>query len=128
MNHERLTLNAKRIYCSSPFFLYNYSMAIRAIIKAGGKQYVVKESDEIVVDRLNGDADQDIELETLALFDDTDASFEVGDPSLKKTVKAKILESGKGEKIRVARFKSKVRYRRVKGFRPQLTKIKILTI
>lgn len=103
-------------------------MAKRAIIKAGGKQYVVKENDEIVVDRLNGNPDQDIELETLALFDDTDVSFEVGDPSLKKTVKAKILESGKGEKIRVARFKSKVRYRRVKGFRPQLTKIKILVI
>jgi len=31
----------------------------------------------------------------------------------------------KGDKIRVARFKAKVRYRRVKGFRPKLTKIKI---
>ncbi len=103
-------------------------MAKRAVIKAAGKQYVVKENDEIVVDRLNGNADQEIELEALASFDDTDGSFEAGTPSLKKTVKAKILESGKGEKIRVARFKSKVRYRRVTGFRPQLTRIKILQI
>ncbi|PIV62308.1 50S ribosomal protein L21, partial [Candidatus Roizmanbacteria bacterium CG01_land_8_20_14_3_00_33_9] len=34
----------------------------------------------------------------------------------------------KGEKIRVARFKAKVRYRRVKGFRSQLTKVQIIKV
>jgi large subunit ribosomal protein L21 len=38
------------------------------------------------------------------------------------------MDNLKGEKIRVARFKSKVRYRKVRGFRPQLTKLKVGSI
>jgi hypothetical protein len=44
------------------------------------------------------------------------------------SVSAEIVESGKGTKIRVAKFKAKVRYRRVTGFRPMLSKLKILSV
>lgn len=101
-------------------------MAKLAVIKAGGKQYLVKENDEIVVERLNEKGD--VALKTLAILDDEGASIELGNPELSTQTKAKVLEDGKGEKIRVARFKSKVRYRKIRGFRPQLTKIKILSI
>jgi len=47
-------------------------------------------------------------------------------PGIKVT--AKVLSQEKGEKIEVARFKSKVRYRRHRGFRPQITKLEILTV
>src|SRR5690242_15004700 len=102
-------------------------MAKVAVVKAGGKQYLVKENDEIVVDKLD-DAKKDLTLETLAVFDDAGEAFELGVPTVKTSAKAQIVEQGKGEKIRVARFKAKVRYRRVTGFRPQLTKIKIVSI
>jgi len=50
----------------------------------------------------------------------------IGQPLIKNAqVKAKILDQFKGKKIRVATYKAKSRYRRVKGSRPQLTKIKI---
>jgi large subunit ribosomal protein L21 len=99
-----------------------------AVIKAGGKQYLVKENDEIVVEKIGLAKDADVELEALAVFDDAGTKVELGSPSLKTLVKAKVIEEGKGDKIRVARFKAKVRYRKVRGFRPQLTKIKILSI
>lgn len=99
-----------------------------AVVKAGGKQYLVKENDEIVVDKIEGDKAQDVSLETLAVFDDAGTSVELGNPTITKAAKAQIVEQGKGDKIRIARFKAKVRYRKVMGFRSQLTKIKIISI
>lgn len=49
-------------------------------------------------------------------------------PTLKTQVKATVVESIKGDKVVTARFKAKARYRKVKGFRPQLTKVKIVSI
>lgn len=99
-----------------------------AVIKSGGKQYLVRENDEVVVDRISADKSSDIELETLAVFEDEGAKIDLGYPLVKSKVKARIVENVKGDKIRVSRFKAKVRYRKVKGFRPHLSKIKILSI
>ena len=43
-------------------------------------------------------------------------------------LRIKIIEQLKGDKIRVAKFKAKVRYRKVMGFRARLTKLKIVKI
>lgn len=99
-----------------------------AVVKAGGKQYLVRENDEIVVDNLSLNPKDTLSLETLAVFDEAGTAVQVGSPILKTQTKAEVLENGKGDKIRVARFKAKVRYRKVRGFRSQLTKIKILSI
>jgi large subunit ribosomal protein L21 len=56
----------------------------------------------------------------------TDAGVKIGKPAVSGvTVTAKFLNDLRGEKIRVSKFKSKVRYRRVTGFRAALTKIQI---
>lgn len=99
-----------------------------AVIKTGGKQYLVKEGDEIVVDRLENKEKEKIELETLMIFTDDGDNIEIGSPFLKEKTQAEIVSHEKGEKIRIARFKAKVRYRKVKGFRPQLTTLKIIKI
>ncbi|NTU46693.1 50S ribosomal protein L21 [Candidatus Roizmanbacteria bacterium] len=99
-----------------------------AVIRSGGKQYIVKENDIVFVDRLPLEAENEVDLETLALFDEEGKKVEVGTPVLKSTVKAKVLDQVKGDKVRVAKFKSKVRYRKVRGFRQQLTKLQISSI
>ena len=103
-------------------------MTKMAVVKAGGKQYLVKENDEIVVDKIVGENAQDLTLETLAIFDDAGTSLQLGSPTIEKAAKVQIVEQGKGEKIRIARFKAKVRYRKVTGFRSRLTKVKIISI
>jgi large subunit ribosomal protein L21 len=60
--------------------------------------------------------------------DPEEGKVTLGAPQLEKAVSAEILETAKGTKIRVAKFKSKVRYRNVRGFRATLTKLKILSI
>lgn len=99
-----------------------------AVVKTGGKQFLVKENDLIVVDKLNKKEKEKVELETLLIFEDEGKELKIGDPYLKEKVQAEVISSQKGEKIRVAKFKAKVRYRRVKGFRPYLTTLKIIKI
>lgn len=102
-------------------------MVSYAVIKSGGKQYLAKEGSDLVVDHLEGEVGSKIELIALASFSD-EGKVELGTPELGKKVKAEIIESGKGTKIRVSKFKSKVRYRKTIGFRPSLTKIKIVSV
>ena len=99
-------------------------MGLFAVVKTGGKQYIVKEGTELVVDKIEAKEKDVVELETLATFDDQ-ADLHLGKPALAEKTKAVVVSQDKGEKIRVAHFKSKVRYRKVKGFRPQLTTLKI---
>lgn len=99
-----------------------------AVVKTGGKQYVVKENDELIVDRLEQKEKDTIEIPVLATFDSESNSIELGMPEIGKKAKATVLAHLKGDKIRVAKFKAKVRYRKVKGFRAQLTKLKILKL
>jgi len=100
-----------------------------AVVKTGGKQYLVKEGDQIIVDRLNNYQEKEkIKLETLAVFSQEGNLLKLGAPNLDKQVVAEVVSHYKGEKIRIARFKAKVRYRKVKGFRSLLTTLKILKI
>jgi large subunit ribosomal protein L21 len=103
-------------------------MAKFAIVRTGGKQFLVKENDVIYVDKIDGDKDAKITLETLGTFDDAGESVEIGTPVLTAGVGAIVVEQVKGDKVRINKFKAKVRYRRQYGFRAELTKIKILSI
>lgn len=104
-------------------------MARLAVIKTGGKQYLVKMNDEIIVNYIPGNKEKDtLDLETLSFFDEDGGKVEMGSPALASSVKAEIISHLKGDKIRVAKFHAKVRYRRVTGFRPMLTKLKITKV
>jgi len=96
-----------------------------AVIKTGGKQYLVKTNDEIIIDKVNAEKKK-VLFDVLATL--SEDSVLMGNPLLKEKAEGEIIEELKGDKIRVARFKSKVRYRKVKGFRPQLTRVKITKI
>ena len=94
-----------------------------AVIKTGGKQYKVSEGDIIEVDRLNKEVGK-ISFDEVLLYVDENA-VKIGKPTLLEKVEGMLLENTKGEKIRVSKYKSKVRYRRTTGFRASLSKVKI---
>lgn len=99
-----------------------------AVVKIGGSQYKVAEGDEIAVDKIDGEKGKSLTLEEVLLFVD-EKRITIGQPLVKNAkIKAKIVDQFKGKKIRVATYKAKSRYRRVKGFRPLLTRVKILSI
>lgn len=103
-------------------------MSVKAVVTTGGKQYLVGENEELTIEHVDGKVNDSVTLKTLAIFDSEKTTVELGKPELKKITSATILEQGKGDKVRVAKFRAKSRYRRVTGFRPMLTKIKVTKI
>lgn len=104
-------------------------MVTYAVVKTGGKQYLVKEGTMLTVDQLEvGKEGKKIELETLLKFDEEGKAFKLGQPVLKEKVTAEVIDNVKGDKIRIAKFKAKSRYRKVRGFRARLTKLKIIKV
>ena len=96
-----------------------------AVIKIGKSQYKVVEGDELDVDKIEGKKGKALIFDEVLLLVD-DKKVKIGKPLVKGAkAKAKIVDQFKGKKIRVATYKAKSRYRRVKGFRALLTKIKI---
>lgn len=99
-----------------------------AVIKASGKQYKVNPGLILEVDKIEGEKGQELIFADVLLTGNNETVV-VGTPTVKGvSVKAKILEQTKGEKVRVGKFKAKAKYRRATGFRSQLTKIEITGI
>ncbi len=99
-----------------------------AVIKTGGKQYKVSEGDIIEIEKLPIAPSNTVTFSDVLLYaENGKATF--GQPTVEGiSVVGKVIDHIKGEKIRVSTFKSKVRYRRVKGHRQELSKIKIEAI
>lgn len=96
-----------------------------AVIKTGGKQYKVSEGDVIEVEKLDIAPEKDYSFENVLLYV-SDGDSKIGMPMLEDVkVTGKVLGQIKGEKIRVSKYKAKVRYRKTIGHRQLLTKIKI---
>jgi large subunit ribosomal protein L21 len=93
-----------------------------AVVKSGGKQYRVREGQELVVDRLEGEVGDSLELPVGFVVDEE--SLDLGE----RTAKVEILEHLRGDKIHVYKYKPKKGYRKKTGHRQELTRIKILEV
>lgn len=96
-----------------------------AIIRIAGKQYRVQTDSTLTVNRLTGDAGDNIDIaEVLAVGGEGEPVF--GKPTVANaTVAATILEHLRGPKIDGFTYKAKKNIRRHYGHRQELTKIKI---
>lgn len=98
---------------------------IYAVVETGGKQYKVTPGQAIDVERLDVAEGDTVELDKVLLIADGD-KVTVGQPAVEGAkVVATSQGDGKGEKIIVFKYKSKVRYRRKKGHRQLYTRLLI---
>ncbi len=102
-------------------------MAKKAVIKVGGKQYIVAEKETLLVDLLP-EGTKELETEALMVIDGDKTT--VGTPAVKGVkVKAKVAEAlVKGDKLRVIRYKSKKRVHKETGHRQKYTKLEVTSI
>jgi len=99
---------------------------MQAVIKTGGKQYLVK-SDEVLEVELVGTKDNKLELEPLLVIDGD--KVHVGTPVVKGAkVVAEVLGETKGDKLKVLKFKAKKRESTITGHRQHYSQIKITKI
>ena len=98
-------------------------MAHYAIISLGGKQYVVKEGEHLLVDRLDRDEGKTFQPDVLFLGGDGK-----GELAPKASVTAKVVGHERGPKVRIGKYKPKSGYKRHTGFRASLTRIEVTGI
>jgi large subunit ribosomal protein L21 len=94
-----------------------------AIISLGGKQYVVKEGESLLVDRLDRETGKTFQPDVLFLGGDG-----AGRLAPKVSVTAKVVGHERGPKIRIGKYKPKSGYKRHTGFRSSLTRIEVTGI
>lgn len=98
---------------------------MQAIIVTGGKQYSVKEGDELFIEKLNAEAEQTVIFDqVLAVVDGENSTF--GKPVVKGAkVEATVLKNGKAKKVVVFKYRPKKDSKTLRGHRQPYTKVKI---
>jgi large subunit ribosomal protein L21 len=97
-----------------------------AIIRTGGKQYRVRVGDFLSVERLPAGTGKTALFDQVLLIGD-DKETLIGTPLIEKAVvRAVVIKDFKGEKVLVFKKKRRKQFRRTRGHRQELTKVKIL--
>jgi len=101
---------------------------MKAVIRTGGKQYLVGVDDVLDIEKISADDKGKIIFdEVLMIAEDKDVKL--GNPVIKGAkVEAIVEEQFKDKKIVVFKMKRRKRYRKTQGHRQQLTKVKITKI
>jgi large subunit ribosomal protein L21 len=101
---------------------------VYAIIRTGGKQYRVAEGETIYVESLQTPVGESVTLGEVLLVGGGDDT-KLGSPFLSGAkVAATVVESGRGPKIRVFKYKKRKHYRRTRGHRQSFTALRIDSI
>lgn len=104
-------------------------MAIRAVIRTGGKQYLVSEGEVLDVEKVAHKSGKLVLDEVLLVTDEEGKELKIGDPLIKGAkVEAEVVKEHKADKITIFKMRRRKRYRRKTGHRQQLTQIKITKI
>ncbi len=99
-----------------------------AVIKTGGKQYLIKKGDKIKVEKLLGEEGKAVKFSEV-LFLGNGQEVKVGTPTIKGvSVEGKILKQGKGKKVWGMKHHAKKRYKVKFGHRQFFTEVEITKI
>ncbi len=100
-----------------------------AVIKTGGKQYLVSPGQKIKIEKLDTEVGESVDFEEVLLVEDDKGNVEIGTPYLEGVrVSATICDAGLGEKKRIFKYKPKKRYSIKKGHRQPFTEVEIKEI
>ena len=98
-----------------------------AVIKTGGKQYIVKPGQKLKIEKLKN-TEGDIIFEEVLLVEKSKKVL-IGDPMVKgATVLAKVISEGKRKKVIIMKYKAKKRQRTKTGHRQLYTEVEITKI
>lgn len=99
-----------------------------AVIKTGGKQYRVKEGDVLRVEKLSVEEGGKYDFDQVLLVSDG-KEVKIGDPLVEGSkVSATIKAHGRGEKIKIVKFRRRKHSRKQQGHRQAYTEVEIQKI
>ena len=98
-----------------------------AVIKTGGKQYVIKEGDKLKLEKISAKEGGNIEFDKILLM--ADKEVKIGAPLVEGTkISARVLKHGRSKKVIVFHYHSKTRYKKKAGHRQHFTEVEITGI
>lgn len=104
-------------------------MANFAVIKTGGKQYLVKEGDTVRAEKIEAKDGEVLTFDALLTSDEEGKNVKVGQPFVGGIkVAARVMKQGRADKILVVKYHAKTRYRRNVGHRQPFTELKIESV
>ena len=99
-----------------------------AVIKTGGKQYLVSPGDKIKIEKLEGKEGAEVVFSDVLLLE-KNKKIEIGAPLIKGVkVVGKVLKQDRAKKVEIFKYKPKKRYKVKKGHRQPYTEIEITKI
>ncbi len=99
-----------------------------AVFTTGGKQYRASTGDVIKVEKIEAEKGATVELDKVLMVGEGE-DVKVGTPYLEGgKVTAKVVDHGRGDKIKVIKFKRRKNYRRQMGHRQYFTQLEITGI
>lgn len=98
-----------------------------AVIKAGGKQHKVQAGDVIEIELMHGGHDEAVTFTPILVVDD-DGKTHYGKELGKAQVKGKLVGQGKGDKVKIFKYRPKTGYTRSQGHRQMRTLVEILEV
>lgn len=99
-----------------------------AVIETGGKQYKVKSGQHLRVETLEAEVGSDFKFDKVLLIAEGDKA-EIGSPYLAgKVVNAKIIAHGRGEKVKIIKFRRRKHHMKHQGHRQNYTEVEIQEI
>ncbi len=99
-----------------------------AIIQTGGKQYFALEGKTLAIEKIEGNAGDEVIFKEVLLKRLDKDKCEVGHPFVGTYVKATIIKQMRDKKIVVFKFKKRKKCRTKKGHRQQMTIVRIISI
>jgi large subunit ribosomal protein L21 len=103
-------------------------MPMYAVIKTGGKQYRVRPGDMLVVEKLPGDTGAEVSFDQVLMLGEG-ADVTVGAPLVEGAlVKATLVETRKGEKVKIFKKIRRQGYRRTRGHRQFESVLRVTSI
>ena len=99
-----------------------------AVIRTGGKQYLVSPDQKIKIEKIKKKEGQEVVFNEVLLLE-KGKKIELGTPLIKGAkVTGKVLRHGKAKKVIVFKYKPKTRYKKKLGHRQLYTEVEITTI
>ena len=99
-----------------------------AIVSINGIQTKVTPDEVLNVARLTGEPGAKLTFDKVLLVS-TDGKITVGQPYVKgASLTAEVVDHHRGEKLRIFKFKRRREYRRRRGYRDELTRIRVTGI
>ena len=99
-----------------------------AVIETGGKQYRVSQGQRIKVEKLDAAAGDTVNLDKVLMLANGE-DVKIGAPYIKGSqVTATVASHGRGDKVRIVKFRRRKHYRKSQGHRQDYTELEITAI